>query len=107
MMNIVIRASLGQNLLKQMPVVVPPLKEQKEIAEFLDAMHERFLRLITTNEEEISMLEELRSTLISDVVTGKIDVRNIPVPAYEHVDDMVADGGEGNDEEPRIPGEED
>ena len=107
MMNIVIRASLGQNLLKQMPVVVPPLKEQKEIAEFLDAMHERFLRLITTNEEEISMLEELRSTLISDVVTGKIDVRNIPVPDYEHVDDMVADGGEGNDEEPRIPGEED
>lgn len=107
MMNIVIRASLGQNLLKQMPVVVPPLKEQKEIAEFLDAMHERFLRLITTNEEEISMLEELRSTLISDVVTGKIDVRNIPVPAYEHVDDLTADGGEGNDEEPRIPGEED
>lgn len=107
MMNIVIRASLGQNLLKQMPVVVPPLKEQKEIAEFLDAMHERFLRLITTNEEEISMLEELRITLISDVVTGKIDVRNIPVPAYEHVDDMVADGGEGNDEELRIPGEED
>ena len=107
MMNIVIRASLGQNLLKQMPVVVPPLKEQKEIAEFLDAMHERFLRLITTNEEEISMLEVLRSTLISDVVTGKIDVRNIPVPAYEHVDDMVADDGEGNDEETGIPGEED
>ena len=107
MMNIVIRASLGQNLLKQMPVVVPPLKEQKEIAEFLDAMHERFLRLITTNEEEISMLEELRSTLISDVVIGKIDVRNILVPAYEHVDDLTADGGEGNDEEPRIPGEED
>lgn len=107
MMNIVIRASLGQNLLKQMPVVVPPLKEQKEIAEFLDAMHERFLRLITTNEEEISMLEELRSTLISDVVTGKIDVRNIPVPAYEHVDDLTADDGEGNDEETGIPGEED
>lgn len=107
MMNIVIRASLGQNLLKQMPVVVPPLKEQKEIAEFLDAMHERFLRLITTNEEEISMLEELRSTLISDVVTGKIDVRNIPVPAYEHVDDLTADDGEDNDEETGIPGEED
>lgn len=107
MMNIVIRASLGQNLLKQMPVVVPPLKEQKEIAEFLDAMHERFLRLITTNEEEISMLEELRSTLISDVVTGKIDVRNIPVPAYEHVDNLTADDGEGNDEETGIPGEED
>lgn len=107
MMNIVIRASLGQNLLKQMPVVVPPLKEQKEIAEFLDAMHERFLRLITTNEEEISMLEELRSNLISDVVTGKIDVRNIPVPAYEHVDDLTADDGEGNDEETGIHGEED
>ena len=47
------------------------------------------------------------STLISDVVTGKIDVRNIPVPAYEHVDDLTADDGEGNDEETGIPGEED
>ena len=53
------------------------------------------------------MLEELRSTLISDVVTGKIDVRNIPVPAYEHVDDLTADDGEDNDEETGIPGEED
>ena len=56
---------------------------------------------------EAALLDELQNQLISDVVTGKIDVRNIPVPAYEHVDDMVADGGEGNDEEPRIPGEED
>ncbi|WP_337506573.1 hypothetical protein [Megasphaera sp.] len=56
---------------------------------------------------EAALLDELQNQLISDVVTGKIDVRNIPVPAYEHVDDLTADDGEGNDGETGIPGEED
>lgn len=56
---------------------------------------------------EAALLDELQNQLISDVVTGKIDVRNIPVPAYEHVDDLTADDGEVNDEETGIPGEED
>lgn len=62
---------------------------------------------ISLLKKKIKQLQELKSTLISDVVTGKIDVRNIPVPAYEHVDDLTADDGEGNDEETGIPGEED
>ena len=56
---------------------------------------------------EAALLDELQNQLISDVVTGKIDVRNILVPAYEHVDDLTADDGEGNDGETGIPGEED
>ena len=32
-MNLVTRASLGQSLLKSMPVLLPPLEEQKEIAD--------------------------------------------------------------------------
>lgn len=56
---------------------------------------------------EAALLDELQNQLISDVVTGKIDVRNIPVPAYEHMDDLTADDGEGNDGETGIPGEED
>jgi type I restriction enzyme S subunit len=35
-MNLVTRASLGQDLLKSMPVLVPPKEEQKVIASFLD-----------------------------------------------------------------------
>lgn len=86
---------------------LPPLKEQQEIVRYLADESLKIENLINKKHSQITVFQELKGSLISDVVTGKIDVRNIPVPAYEHVDDMVADGGEGNDEEPRIPGEED
>ena len=86
---------------------LPPLKEQQEIVRYLADESLKIENLINKKHSQITVLQELKGSLISDVVTGKIDVRNIPVPAYEHVDNLTADGGEGNDEEPRIPGEED
>lgn len=35
-MNLVTRASLGQDLLKSMPVLIPPKSEQQQIADYLD-----------------------------------------------------------------------
>ena len=101
MMNIVIRASLGQNLLKQMPVVIPPIDEQRKIAEYLDIEHAKYLYLISTIQKEIDALQELKTCLISDVVTGKIDVRDIEIPEYEFVDEETyseSDGDEKSDE---------
>lgn len=95
MMNIVIRASLGQNLLKQMPVVIPPINEQEEIAIYLDAQHSKYSVLIETMQKEIKALDELKTRLISDVVTGKIDVRDIDIPEY----DFVKEDADGEDEE--------
>lgn len=89
MMNIVIRASLGQNLLKQMPVVIPPMDEQKEIATYLDKQHEKYVALIETIKQETAALDEFKTRLISDVVTGKIDVRGIEIPDYEYVADEI------------------
>ena len=89
MMNIVIRASLGQNLLKQMPVVIPPMTEQKEIAKYLDAQHSKYTVLIGTIQKEIQALDELKTRLISDIVTGKIDVRDIEIPEYKFVEDCI------------------
>lgn len=89
MMNIVIRASLGQNLLKQMPVVIPPMDEQKELATYLDKQHEKYVALIETIRQEIAALDEFKTRLISDVVTGKIDVRGIEIPDYEYVADEI------------------
>lgn len=98
MMNIVIRASLGQNLLKQMPVVIPPMDEQKEIATYLDKQHEKYVALIETIKQEIAALDEFKTRLISDVVTGKIDVRGIEIPDYEYVtDEADADPDEDAD----------
>ena len=100
MMNIVIRASLGQNLLKQMPVIIPPMDEQKEIAAFLDVQHEKYAKLTETIRKEINVLEEFKTRLISDVVTGQIDVRGIEIPEYEYVaDETDADSDEDADVE--------
>ena len=45
-------------------------------------------------------MSELKNRIISDVVTGKIDVRDVEIPEYEHIDDVVDDGdGEENEEE--------
>lgn len=86
-MNIVIRASLSQNLLKQMPVVIPPLKEQKEIAAYLDEQHKKYTNLIEITKKEVYVLTELKTRLISDVVTGQMDVRNIRIPDYKYIEE--------------------
>lgn len=96
--NIVIRASLSQNLLKTLSIVIPPENEQREIASYLDLKHTEFEKVIEITTKEIEELNELKNTLISDVVTGKIDVRNIEIPAYEHVEDVVGDGEENAEE---------
>lgn len=88
-------------------IPVPPIEEQKKIMSYVDEYKAKTNNYIAMMEKEIEILRELRNTIISDVVTGKIDVRNIPVPAYEHVDDMGDDDGEDNDEETGVQGEED
>ncbi|MBQ8693907.1 MAG: restriction endonuclease subunit S [Synergistaceae bacterium] len=56
-------------------VPVPPLSEQNEIAEYLDKKCAQIDKLITICEKQITELNELKARLISDAVTGKIDVR--------------------------------
>jgi type I restriction enzyme S subunit len=40
--------------------------------------------------KEISLLREYRQSLISEAVTGKIDVRDYPVPTEESMEEAVA-----------------
>jgi type I restriction enzyme S subunit len=78
-MNIVTRASLAQDLLKRLPVLLPPSSEQKEIFDFLEATSMRIDLAIEKAHRQIELAQEYRSRLISDVVTGKVDVRNIKI----------------------------
>ena len=55
---------------------LPPLKEQIQIANFLDRKTERIDELISTEQRKIELLKDYRQSLISEVVTGKIDVRS-------------------------------
>ncbi len=74
-LNLVTRASLGQDILKQLSVLSPPLEEQQAIANYLDDKTSKTDTLITKSTKAIELLKERRTALINAVVTGKIDVR--------------------------------
>ncbi|MEJ1364706.1 MAG: restriction endonuclease subunit S [Candidatus Sedimenticola sp. (ex Thyasira tokunagai)] len=71
-MNLVIRASLGQSLLKGLPVLIPPKEEQVKIFRHLEKVSNDFERSIFLQQQQIEKLNEFKSILISNVVTGKI-----------------------------------
>ena len=73
-MMLVTRASLSQSLLKKMPVPVPPLEEQRKIADFLEKADSKIASTVSKTERSISLLTELRAALITAAVTGQIDV---------------------------------
>ncbi len=87
--------SITQKMLKNVYILIPPVKEQNEIVRYLDDLCSKINIVITNVKEKISNLEELKNNLIADVVIGKIDVRNIEIPEYEFVeeetDSTVAD----------------
>lgn len=74
-MNLVTRVSLGQNLLKNVPVLLPPLDEQKELAEFLDNKTSRIDMIIEQENLSIEKLIEMKSSLITEAVTGQLDIQ--------------------------------
>ena len=53
----------------------PPVGEQKLIAEYLDKANEKISQTENKIKHEIVLLQEYRTALISEAVTGKIDVR--------------------------------
>lgn len=60
-------------------VCIPLISEQLEIVRYLDTNLETLDKLLETVNKTIQTLSEYRSTLITQVVTGKIDVRNLKV----------------------------
>ena len=73
-MNLVTRASLGQDLLKSMPVLVPPMDEQKEIAEYLDKKCAEIDTLIAKKTALLEEMESYKKSVIYEYVTGKKEV---------------------------------
>lgn len=71
-------------------VCLPPHDEQVAIADKLDELTQKTKEGISCFEQQISKLTELRTRLISDVVTGQVDVRGIEVPEYEVIEDTDA-----------------
>ena len=70
-------------------IPLPPLKEQEQIMEYLNTLNGKFTALKQNLEQEIATLQDLRTRLISDVVTGQMDVRSIEVPEFEYVGEVM------------------
>lgn len=66
---------IESSALSKLPITLPPMTEQQEIAAYLDRVTTKLDALSTEAETSIALLQEHRSALITALVTGKVDVR--------------------------------
>jgi restriction endonuclease S subunit len=67
----------NQTQTKNIITPVPPLQEQIEISSFIENEEFRIQTIISKSQQEIELLKEYKTALISEVVTGKVDVRDL------------------------------
>lgn len=70
------RDGLNLVMIGGIPIPIPLFNEQVLIANFLDNKNFEFDTFIQKSQQEIELLKEYKTALISEVVTGKVDVRN-------------------------------
>lgn len=71
------REGLASDAIRALPIVLPPLDLQRQIVERLGEQTGNLVRLLHHTERQIDLIREYRTRLISDVVTGKVDVRGL------------------------------
>ena len=80
-------------------IPVPPLEEQQQIMEAVSNYMDRIKQYEGCLTKEIEVLHEFKTRLISDVATGKIDVRGIEIPEYEYTAEEADSDSETEAEE--------
>ena len=78
-LNIVTRVSIKQELLKNIEIPFIPKDEQRKLINHIELMFKNSTKIIELSKNKISFLSELKQSLISEVVTGQIDVRNVKI----------------------------
>ena len=77
-----------------MVIAIPPVEEQQHILDRVHSIEKSINCAIQNSRDIIAELENLKMRLISDTVTGKIDVRGIEIPEYEFVDEDIDNADE-------------
>lgn len=67
-------ASTNKKKLGNLPVLVPPLKEQDAILGFCGGVKAQYDALIRSVSREIFVLKEMKASLVADAVAGRIEV---------------------------------
>ena len=94
------QANLNAEIVLSLPILIPPLTEQAAIVARLDRLTSDIDAAIAHTRREIELLEEYRTRLIVDVVTGKLDVREAAANLPDvNLDDIqpLAEGSEPDD----------
>lgn len=92
------RWRLPKDRFLQFQIPVPPYEEQVVIAKKCDNVEQIIDEAIAGIKTEIGLIEELRIRTISDVVTGKVDVRDVKIPEYKERFSAV-EGGVSDEED--------
>jgi len=69
----------------------PPINEQQAIIDHIQKRSVEIDQAIARAEREIELMREYRTRLISDVVTGQVDVRGVVVPDVDGEDSAEVD----------------
>ena len=94
-----VRQSIGFKEIRKLVIAIPPVEEQQHILDSVHSIEKPINCAIQNSRDIIAGLEDLKMRLISDTVTGKIDVRGIEIPEYEFVDEDTDTGNEDGSEE--------
>ncbi|MGS9954046.1 restriction endonuclease subunit S [Klebsiella pneumoniae] len=70
-----LRQSLKFEDVRRLPVLIPPVGEQSEITNTINAGTARIDALVEKTEQSITLLKERRAAFITAAVTGQIDLR--------------------------------
>lgn len=73
--SLVTRASLGQNVLNNLPVILPSRSEQTAIADYLDTQTQAIDKKAHLLEKKIGYYQELRKAIISKTITTGLNER--------------------------------
>jgi len=73
--------NIGMGVISNIRMALPPLKEQEQICRYLAPLLQKIEDQKSKIDSVIDRLQEYRSSLITNAVTGKIDVRDFPIPS--------------------------
>ena len=82
--------NLAMNAMERIAVVLPPIMEQRKVLAYVGRATNKISEAIARTRRQIELVEEYRTRLIADVVTGKLDVREAAARLPDEPDD--ADG---------------
>lgn len=74
---------LNQTKTKEIVISFPNLKEQTAIVSHIEKETAKLNQTISIIDKEIALVEEYKTALIAEVVTGKIDVRDFEIPEMD------------------------